>query len=507
MIRRRERVTRLFQEFIRSEQSSGIILMTSAVVALILMNSTIGPYYQALLDTELGWEGWGIHLKHDITHWINDGLMTIFFLLIGLEIERELYKGELSDLRGAMLPLLAAVGGMLVPALIHFSLNYNLPTEKGFGIPMATDIAFALGVLSLLGKRVPPSLKVFLTAFAIIDDIGAMIIIAIFYTSDLSFIYLLLAIAIFLGLGLLNRYKVRNMWFYLLPGVVMWYFMMESGVHATLAGVLLAFALPFQDGGPDSTSSKVEHALNKPVAYLIMPIFALANAGVAFTANFFSQAITPNTVGIFFGLLIGKPLGILSFSYLGIWTKFVKLPEAMSFKHMLGAGFLGGIGFTMSMFITILAFGHTSIAANSKLSIMLASLAAGTIGYFALKFRRPVRRHPKYKNPEGPDEEPTVDATSPRTGSWLPVEAEAIPESLPNQKVEESLPNQEPPIQIWETPDEGQTQPFSRLQTAEEEKLVPPEPTPTVSESHEEIKTGEADEKTNKPKSVDWTAE
>jgi len=507
MIRRRERVTRLFQEFIQSEQSSGIILIASALLALFLMNSTIGPQFQALLNTELGWEGWGIHLKHDLTHWINDGLMTIFFLLIGLEIERELYKGELSDLRGAMLPLLAALGGMLLPALIHFSLNYNLPTEKGFGIPMATDIAFALGVLSLLGKRIPPSLKVFLTAFAIIDDIGAMIIIAIFYTSDLSLVYLLFAIAIFLGLGLLNRFKVRNMWFYILPGILMWYFMMESGVHATLAGVLLAFALPFQDGGQDSTSSKVEHALNKPVAYLIMPIFALANAGVAFNAEILSQAITPNTVGIFFGLLIGKPVGILSFSYLGIWTKFVKLPEAISFKHMLGAGFLGGIGFTMSMFITILAFGNTTVAANSKLSIMLASLSAGSIGYFILKFRRPFRRHPKYKNPDGMEEEPATHGTSSRTGSWLPVEAEANPEELTNQAFEETLVNEEPPSQAWETLDEEQTQPINREQTFQAEKPVPAETTPPASPPQDEIQTGEADEKINKPKSVDWTAE
>lgn len=484
MIRRRARVTRLFQEFIRSEQSSGIILMLSALVALILMNSNIGPYYQSLLDTQLGWEGWGIHLKHDLTHWINDGLMTIFFLLIGLEIEREIYKGELSDLRGALLPLLAAVGGMLIPALIHYAYNYNLPTVKGFGIPMATDIAFALGVLSLLGKRVPPSLKVFLTAFAIIDDIGAMILIAIFYTDDLSFVYLLLAIAIFLFLGLLNRFKVRNMWAYLLPGLFMWYFMMESGVHATLAGVLLAFALPFQDGGPDSTSSKVEHALNKPVAYLIMPIFALANAGVAFSAEFLSQAITPNTVGIFFGLLIGKPVGILSFSYIGIWTKIVKLPEAMSFKHMLGAGFLGGIGFTMSMFITILAFGHTTVSDNSKLSIMLASLAAGVIGYFILKFRRPVRRHPKYKNPDGTDDEPVASVTTPHKGSWLPVEGGTNTTSSTNANDQ---------MNVVELP----AQPASTT----------PEEIKPAQMSDGEPPASELDQETTQPKSTDWSAE
>lgn len=440
--RRRAHVTRLFQEFISSEQSSGIILMASALLALILMNSTIGHQFQALLETEIGWEGWGIHLRHDVTHWINEGLMAIFFLLIGLEIEREVYQGELSNLRNALLPVLAAVGGMLVPALIHYSLNRELATYKGFGIPMATDIAFALGVLSLLGKRVPPSLKVFLAALAIIDDIGAMIVIAVFYSSGLDILFLLLAAVVFLILGIMNRYKVKSLWAYIPLGILMWYFMMESGVHATLAGVLFAFNLPFEDGGPKSTSSKVEHALNKPVAWLIMPIFALANSGVAFNAGLISQVIDPNTIGILLGLYIGKPLGILSFSYLGILFRLVKLPEAMSFKHLLGAGFLGGIGFTMSMFITILAFGHSSVSDISKLSIMVASLMAGATGYFILKYRRPVRRHAKYKFPHK-DEEAPAEISPPKVGVWAPVEPIVSGQSTPVE-ISEPVSDREP---------------------------------------------------------------
>lgn len=460
--RRRAHVTRLFQEFISSEQSSGIILMISALLAVIVVNSNIGPQFQALLETEVGWQGFGIHLQHDILHWINDGLMVIFFLLIGLEIERETYKGELSDLRSAMLPLLAAVGGMLVPALIHYYFNKDMSTYKGFGIPMATDIAFALGVLSLLGKRVPPSLKVFLAAFAIIDDIGAMIVIAVFYSTGLNYVFLLLALLVFGLLGLVNRLRVKNMLVYIIGGIFMWYFMMESGVHSTLAGVMLAFVLPFDGGGPDSTSTKLEHALNKPVAWVIMPIFALANAGVVFSADFLKNAIDPNTIGIFLGLYIGKPLGILSLSYLGILFRLVKLPEAMHFKHMLGAGFLGGIGFTMSMFITILAYGHTAEAANSKLAIIAASLLAGATGYFILKYRRPVRRHAKYKYPNRDEEEPAAEVKVEQKGNWAPVSdpTPALAEDTsPNPPVVERPEVVEAPIVVEIAPDELEEEP------------------------------------------------
>jgi NhaA family Na+:H+ antiporter len=310
--------------------------------------------------------------------------MAIFFLLIGLEIEREIYVGELSDLKNASLPIFAAVGGMVMPALFYFAINRGTATQNGFGIPMATDIAFALGVLALLGNRIPASLKVFLTALAIIDDLGAILLIAIFYVGDFSFLYLMLSLAILAGLIVLNRLGVNSLAAYLIPGVLMWYFMLQSGVHATLAGVLLAFALPFRDGGEQSPSYKLQHFLHKPVAFLIMPVFSLANTGIVFNARWTNELLSPNSLGVFAGLILGKPLGILSASFLAIKSGLSRLSSDLSWGHIVGVGFLGGIGFTMSIFITLLAFENPATIQSTKISILLSSLVAGGIGYLLL---------------------------------------------------------------------------------------------------------------------------
>jgi NhaA family Na+:H+ antiporter len=334
--------------------------------------------------TKIGFELGDILLKQSVAHWVNDGLMAVFFLLIGLEIERELYIGELSGIKNASLPIFAAAGGMITPALFHFLLNRGTETQGGFGIPMATDIAFALGVLALLGSKVPTSLKIFLTALAIADDLGAIVVIALFYVKDFLFLYLFLALAIFAGLLALNRLGIRRLDFYLIPGLFMWYFMLRSGVHATLAGVLLAFAIPFVDGGEESPSFRLQHVLHKPVAFLIMPIFALANTGIVLGEVSLGGLQTSNTWGIFAGLLLGKPLGILLFSALGMKLGLFRLPEDVSWKHIVGAGFLGGIGFTMSIFITLLAFDNPDLVQNAKVSIFMSSLLAGSIGFFIL---------------------------------------------------------------------------------------------------------------------------
>lgn len=380
----RTKLTALFTEFFESERSSGIILLTATIMALLAANSSYTQEFLGLWHIKLGFDLADVHLRYDILHWINDGLMAVFFLLIGLEIEREIYDGELSDWRNAVLPIVAALGGMLVPAMIYLWLNLGLPTQKGFGIPMATDIAFALGALSLLGKRVPLSIKIFLAAFAIIDDLGAMLVIAFFYADGFSLVYLLLALAIYGFLLVLNRRGISSISAYLLPGLVMWYFMLQSGVHASISGVLLAFALPFRDGGSTSPSYKIEHFLNKPVALVIMPIFALANSGIMLNKDLFGQIISANTLGVFTGLLIGKPLGIILFSVLAIKLGLARLPGDVGYKQLVGVGFLGGIGFTMSMFITVLAFGETTFAQSSKIAIMLGSLTSGIIGVLIL---------------------------------------------------------------------------------------------------------------------------
>ena len=372
------KVTTLFRHFFESEKAGGFTLIICTIVSLFLANSYLGENYLHFWHTQFS--------RHSIEHWINDGLMTIFFLLIGLELERELYNGELSSVKNALLPLSAAIGGMLIPAGLYMLLNYGEDTQSGFGIPMATDIAFALGILSLLGNRVPLSLKVFLTALAVIDDLGAILIIAIFYTKSLIWTNLIISLSIFALLCVFNRMKVRNLIPYLVGGVFMWYFMLNSGVHATITGVLLAFAIPFGNGDEKSTSYILQHALHYPVAFIILPLFALANTAIVVNSDWHYALTHHYTIGIALGLIVGKPVGIFLFTYLSTKLKICSLPEDLNWKSIIGVSFMGGIGFTMSIFITLLAFSDAEHIDNSKIMILVSSLLAGLIGFLYLKF-------------------------------------------------------------------------------------------------------------------------
>ena len=371
------KVTRLFRDFFDSEKAGGLVLILCTVLSLVISNTEWAANYQGFWKTDLG--------GHSIEHWINDGLMAIFFLLIGLELEREVYIGELSRMKDAMLPVFGAIGGMMVPAAIYFLFNQGTATQDGAGIPMATDIAFALGILSLLGSRVPASLKIFLTALAVIDDLGAILIIAFFYTGTLVWTNLLVALGVFLVLLVLNRLKVRNMVPYLVGGVVMWYFMLHSGVHATITGVLVAFAIPFGNGDEKSTSYILQHFLHKPVAFIILPLFALANTAISLDGVTLSTFTENASLGVALGLIIGKPLGIFLVVLLAVAIGICTLPRGIRFKHIIGVGFLGGIGFTMSIFITLLAFDDDTVISRIKFVILVSSLIAGLIGYLLLK--------------------------------------------------------------------------------------------------------------------------
>lgn len=380
----KKKLTRLFKDFLHSEQASGILLIVCTVLSLAVANSPIGQRYLEFWHAEIGIEAGAVTLKYSLDHWVNDGLMAVFFLLIGLEIKRELRIGELSNLKNASLPLIAAIGGMLTPASLHLILNFGTESQKGAGIPMATDIAFALGALALLGSRVPLSLKIFLAALAIVDDLGAILVIALFYVGDFSLPYFALSLTIFAGLLLLNRLGVRRLSPYLLMGVLLWYCMLKSGIHATLAGVMLAFAIPFSNGEEGSPSYRVQDLLHKPVAFLVMPLFALANTGIPLTGDWLQGLTSANSLGIFAGLFLGKPLGIVLFSLLAVKLGISRLPGDVDWRRIVGAGFLGGIGFTMSIFITLLAFRSPSTLQSSKITILLSSLMAGTVGYLIL---------------------------------------------------------------------------------------------------------------------------
>lgn len=374
------RLSKSFKAFFNNEKSGSILLILCTVVSLIIANSVLGESYLHFWHSYLG--------TLSIEHWVNDGLMAIFFLLIGLELKRELYVGELSNFKNALLPIVAAIGGMAVPALFHFIFNNGTPTQAGIGIPMATDIAFALGVLALLGSRVPASLKVFLTALAVIDDLGAIIVIAIFYTTELSIVYLFGAIAVLGVLFLLKKFPIMSLIPYLIGGALMWFLMLKSGVHATIAGVLLAFTIPFTGKEDDehSLSHNLEHFLHKPVAFLILPIFALANTGIVIGSDWASELASTNSLGISLGLFLGKPIGITLICFIAVMIKICRLPLDLNWKHIFGAGILGGIGFTMSIFITNLAFpGNNDTINSSKMAILSASLTAGIVGFIWLK--------------------------------------------------------------------------------------------------------------------------
>lgn len=381
----RQKLSSTFQNFFNSEKSSGVLLIVCTAISMFFSNSASGTDYIAFWQTAVA----GLSLEH----WINDALMAVFFLLIGLELERELYSGELSNLKNALLPIFAAIGGIVTPALIHFTLNAGTPTQAGLGIPMATDIAFALGALALLGSRIPASLKVFVVAFAVIDDLSAIIVIAAFYTAQLSAAYLAAAFAVWLLLVALNRvFRVMALLPYLLGGALMWFLTLKSGVHATVAGVLLAFAIPYsaRDDDQESPSHRLEHILHKPVAFVILPIFALANTAIVIGPDWMQNLASANSIGITAGLLVGKPLGVTLLCLVAVTSGLCRLPADLTWRHIFGAGILGGIGFTMSIFITGLAFSGDAASINaSKMAILLASLLAGSLGLLWLSLLGP----------------------------------------------------------------------------------------------------------------------
>ncbi len=370
----------VFREFLDSEAAGGIVLMGAAVLALVVANSPLSNVYFATLKAYVG--------PLNVGHWINDGLMAVFFLLVGLEIKREMLDGQLSTWPRRMLPGIAAVGGMLVPALIYVALNAgNGEALRGWAIPTATDIAFALGVLSLLGRRAPATLKVFLTALAIIDDLGAVIIIAIFYTSDLSVLYLSAAFAVLALLFVLNRMGVLNLIPYIALGIVLWVLVLKSGVHATLAGVALALTIPLRVSHgithdiERSPLHRLEHSLHGVVPFLIVPVFGFANAGVSFAGISGSDLVQPLTLGITAGLVVGKLVGVLGTSALAIKVGLADLPRNARWPHMVGVALLCGIGFTMSLFIGLLAFaGNQHLQDDVKLGILMGSLVAALLG-------------------------------------------------------------------------------------------------------------------------------
>lgn len=376
--------TKLFKGFFESERVGGLLLLFCTVVSLLVANSAWGEAYTHFWHSRADLSFAGLKLDLSIEQWINDGLMTIFFLLVGLEIERELYAGELSSFSNALLPIAAAVGGMAMPAFIHFLLNAGTPTGGGFGIPMATDIAFALGMLALAGNRVPYSLKIFLTALAIIDDLGAILVIAFFYNAGVQWLYLGLSAGILGLLLLLSKLKVHHLAAYLLPGVVLWYCMIQSGIHPTIAGVLLAFVIPFSGNNENTPSYKLQHFLHKPVAFFIVPLFALANTGIILNEGWVGQMTSLNSLGIIGGLVLGKPIGILLFCWLVIKFTRAALPGGVQWKHLTGAAVLAGIGFTMSIFISNLAFTDGELISYSKVAVLIGSLIATIAGLLLL---------------------------------------------------------------------------------------------------------------------------
>jgi NhaA family Na+:H+ antiporter len=380
--------TGFINELLRSDSVGGIILICCVLLSLGVANSGLMHSFNNLLSTPIGQNFNAVHLQYPLISWINDGLMAIFFLFVGLEIKREVLTGELSNLKNASLPIFAALGGMVVPALIYMAFNHNSINKNGWGIPMATDIAFAIAILSVLGKRIPLSLKVFLKALAIVDDLGAIVVIALFYSAGLNTHYLFLA-AITFGLQIaFNFLGLKKLVFYLVPGVLLWYFIHSSGIHATVAGVLTAFAIPTHPDDKQSPLLKLEHWLETPVNFIIIPLFALANTNIHFEWHVIVQGVTsPLGLGIIAGLVLGKPIGITLCSWLAVKLKLSALPTNTNWLQLIGAGMLGGIGFTMSIFITLLSLNNTLLHAEGKLSILIASVIAALGGYGVLRLR------------------------------------------------------------------------------------------------------------------------
>ena len=376
---------RPFKDFFQSGSAGGILLLLCVIFSLILANSPLAADFNSLLQTELGWENESLHLRYPLLLWINDGLMAIFFLLVGLEIKRELVEGELSSFKRASLPVMAAIGGVVLPALIYIFFNAGKETADGWAIPMATDIAFALAIIKVLGKKVPLGLRIFLAALAIVDDLMAILVIAIFYSTSLNLTYLLYALGILILLLIFNRMGVKKIYAYLLPGVFMWYFIHHSGIHATIAGVLVAFTLPTTpDSAKESPLEKLEHFLTKPVNFLIMPLFALANTNIEFMDGMVEGLKSPLALGIILGLFIGKPVGIFLFSWISIKTGLSQRPTGSDWKTLFGVAMLAGIGFTMSIFISFLSFSDEFLLSESKFAILIASVISAGGGSLIL---------------------------------------------------------------------------------------------------------------------------
>ncbi|WP_426277630.1 Na+/H+ antiporter NhaA [Chryseobacterium sp. S-02] len=378
-------LTLYFKRFFNNSQFSGIMLILCVIISLLIANSAVSESFQLFLDKKIGVSIF--HLEYPISIWINDGLMAVFFLLVGLEIKREIVEGELSSFKNASLPIFAAIGGMIVPAFIFSIFNIGTRYENGWGIPMATDIAFSLAIISMLGSRIPNSIKIFLAALAIVDDLGAILVIAIFYTDQIHWMYLLLSLGVTLLLFILNFLKVTKLIFYIIPGLFLWYFLHHSGIHATIAGVLLAFSIPTNESDTEiSPLEKLEHTLSIPVSFLIMPIFALANTNITFNNAMLGGLTNTLGLGIICGLVLGKLIGINLFSFLAIKFKLSSLPQNSSWIQMIGVGCLAGIGFTMSIFIALLSFKtEIQIQDEAKFAILIASFLSAFLGFILLK--------------------------------------------------------------------------------------------------------------------------
>jgi NhaA family Na+:H+ antiporter len=377
---------RPFREFFKAQQLGGILLLAAVLLSLVFANSALANSFNRILTSTWGIHLSGLHLVYTTTTWINDGLMAIFFLVVGLEIKRELVEGELSSIKKAALPVFAALGGMLVPAAIFLLINSGKPSQHGWGIPMATDIAFALAIVAALGNRVPTSIKIFLAALAIVDDLGAILVIALFYSSKLDSTYLAYAGGLIVLLATLNYFGVKHLIFYLIPGVFLWYLVHHSGIHATIAGVLLACFIPTNPVKETSPLEKLERLLLKPVNLFIMPLFALANTNIHLEWSMLKGISSPIGLGIILGLVFGKPIGVFLFSWISVKLGWSSLPPKATWKHVFGLGMLAGIGFTMSTFIALLSFKDPAFQLEAKFCILIASIIAACIGYSYLSF-------------------------------------------------------------------------------------------------------------------------
>lgn len=383
--------------FFKNESASGLILLICAIVAMIIANSSFATNYDHILHTyvTIGYKEFSLSMS--VLHWINDGLMAIFFLVVGMEIKRELVIGELKSIKKTILPISAAIGGMIVPAIIYALFNYKDPTIAGWGIPMATDIAFALGILSLVGKKAPKGIIVFLTALAIVDDLGAIVVIAIFYTSQISWIALIVGLIVFIALLLANKFKINSASVYIVGGIILWICFLKSGIHATVAGVLLGMTLPLGKTVQESKTSllhQFENILTPWSSFIVMPIFALANSGITVDINSFSTLIfKPVSLGIIFGLFVGKQLGIFGISYILVKLKIASLPSQVTKRHLYGASVLGGIGFTMSIFVSSLSFSDATVLSTAKISIMISSILAALLGAIIFKLIDKTSKH------------------------------------------------------------------------------------------------------------------